>query len=77
MTAKLFEFPLPAAPPPRPKFPAAPPPEQDVGLWEASVDAHGVSPTAREARALIACAPHATHPLIGYLRKIAGVSNDQ
>lgn len=73
MTAQIFAFPTQAAPPPpRPEFPPAPPPELDVGLWEASVDEHGTSPTAREARALIARAPDQSHPLVSYLRKIAG-----
>lgn len=77
MTAKLFAFPYAAPPPPRPEFPPAPPPHLDVGLWEAEVDTYGVSPSTREARALIARAPDQTHPLIAHLRKIAEAANDQ
>ncbi len=77
MTAQIFSFPIPAAPPPpRPEFPPAVPPAEDVGLWEAEVDTHGVSPSPSEARELIARAPNAAHPLVGYLRKIAEASND-
>jgi hypothetical protein len=36
-----------------------------------------VSPSTREARALIARAPDQTHPLIAHLRKIAEAANDQ
>jgi hypothetical protein len=71
MTAKLFAFPHAVPPPLRPEFPPAVPPEQDVGLWEASVDECGVSPSAREARALLARAPDLSHPLVGYLRKFS------
>lgn len=71
MTAKLFAFPHAAPPPPVPEFPAELPPELDVGLWEASVDECGMSPSVREARALIARAPDQAHPLVAYLHKIS------
>ena len=77
MTAKLFAFPHAAPPPISPEFPPSPPPHLDVGLWEAEVDEYGPSPSAREARALIARAPDATHPLIAYLRKIVEALDNQ
>jgi hypothetical protein len=77
VTAQIFPFPHAAPPPPVPEFPPSPPPHLDVGLWEAEVDEYGPSPSAREARALIARAPNNAHPLVSHLRKIAGASNDQ